>query len=297
MIRSLHRLLLPAISLGSFLWLTGCYTQVGTTQDERRYDEEYSATESDTTGDNYEQSYTDNYGEYDNEASGYRAGFDYYYPAFGFGFSTYDPWYWRQSGWYYYDPFVCGTYYPAVYSGYPYWQPHGTYFNPGYRYRTSYASGGGGRRGYGTTRTVGTTRGGGVVRGSGRDEGGSRGGSSGTVDLPTGYKASSGTRNNPPAATPSPRVSTGRKSSDAPRSGTRTNTGGRSGNTRTGSKEGSRSSQPRTYTPPPKENGADRGGSGRTYSPPATTPPQQSAPPSDAGRSVSSGGSRGGRSR
>src|SRR5437867_101442 len=177
MMRNLYRIFSPNLFLGLLFFGTGCYTQLGTTRDEHR--EEYSSsTQNDTTGDNYEQSYADNYNDYDNGAPGYRYGFDYYYPTFGFGFSAYDPWYWGYSGWYSYDPFLCGTYYPAIYAGwYPYWHRHGIFFYPNYRYRT-YATAGS-RGFYGRTRTIGSTRGSAVVRGGGRNDGGYRNNSSG----------------------------------------------------------------------------------------------------------------------
>ncbi|MBM2845073.1 MAG: hypothetical protein HW407_385 [Bacteroidetes bacterium] len=302
MMRSLHTILLTGFSLGSLFLLSGCYTQVGTTRDADQ--EEYSAVESDTTGDDYEQSYTDNYYDGANGMPAYRYGFDYYYPTFGFGFSAYDPWYYRHSGWYYYDPFICGTYYPSIYAGwYPYWYPHGIYYYPGYGHKP-FAFGG--RRSHGTTRTFGTTRGGGVVRGGSRDDGGYRGASSGATELPTGYRSGSGSHGNPPPAS-TPRVSTGRTSSDGGRAVTRGGSRGRAGNTRGGSgksREGVRQGPPRTYTPAPQSTppsqgrGADRGGSSRSYSPPRSSPPAQSTPPSGGGNSSgSSGGSRGGRNR
>lgn len=290
MIQNIRWILLPGLFLGSLVWGTGCYTQLATTQDE--YHEEYAATEGDTTADNYEQSYTDN-GYYDNNDGmpGYRYGFDYYYPSIGFGFSTYDPWYWRYNGWYYYDPFICGTYYPSIYAGwYPYWHHPGFYFYPYYNHRT-YA-GNFGRGGYGV-RTIGSTRGGGAVRGG--NEGGYRTTpASGAGSLPTGYRSSSGTRSNPPAA--APRVSTGRRSDGAREKGA-VRSGSRSGTTRSGSgRESTRGQSPRTYTPP-----RNTGGSGRSYSPPPPPPPAQSTPPSSGGGRSSSGssggGSRGGRGR
>jgi len=301
MMRNLHTILLAGFSLGSLFLLSGCYTQLGTTREADL--EEYSAVESDTTGDDYEQSYTDNYYDGNDGMPGSRYGFDYYYPKFGFGFSTYDPWYYRHSGWYYYDPFLCGTYYPSIYAGwYPHWYPHGVYYYPGYGHKPfAY----GARRGRGTTRNIGSTRGNGVVRGGSSDEGGHRTGSSGAVELPTGYKSSSGSHPNPPAAS-TPRVSTGRKSSDGTRNTARGSSTRRGGNTRSGngrSKEGVRQGSPRTYTPPPPQStppsegrGVERGGSGRSYSLPPSSPPAQSPPPSNGG-SGSGSGSRGGRGR
>ena len=291
--RTLHRILLPCLSLGSLLWLTGCYTQLATTRDEGTYD--YYATDEDTTGDNYEQAYADSNdnGYYDEnpEVPGYRYGFDYYYPTVGLGFSDYDPWYWRYNGWYYYDPFICGTYYPSIYAGwYPYWPYPGYYFYYPYYHNHTYA-GTLGRGGYGGVRTIGSTRGGSAVRGGG--EGGYRGSpASGTSSLPTGYRSSSGTRSNPPAATPG--VSTGRRSNGA-RGGSAVRPGSRGGTTRSGSgREATRGQAPRTYTPP-----RNTGGSGRSYSPPPPPPPAQSTPPSSGGGRSSSGsgggGGRGGR--
>lgn len=286
--KNIYRILLPGMFLGSLLWLTGCYTQLATTRDEGRYD--YSAAEDDTTGNNYEQAYADsdfNGGYYDDngEVPGYRYGFDYYYPTVGFGFSTYDLWYSRYNGWYYYDPFICGTYYPSIYAGwYPYWRYPGYNFYP-YNYHHTYA-GTLGRGGYGGVRTIGSTRGGNAVRGG--NEGGYRGApASGASNLPTGYRSSSGTRSNPPAATP--RVSTGRRS-DGARGKSAVRSGSRSGTTRSGGGRQSRGQAPRTYTPP-----RNTGGSGRSYSPPPSPPPAQSTPPSSGGGRSSSGSSGGGR--
>jgi hypothetical protein len=288
MMRNLPRVVLPLTAIALLIWLNGCYTQLGTTRSEP----DYSAVEDDTTGDDYEDSYTQNY--YDNDEWGprYRYGFDYYYPTFALSFSTYDSWYWRNCGWYYYDPFWCGTYYPTIYAGWHWWYPpvsYYSYYYPTYRYRT-YASTGN----RGTTRTIGNTRGS-VVRGGGRGEVGQRSGSSGNFDLPTGYRSSSGTRGTAPPN--QPRVSTGRKNAGQARGGTRGSEGIRGGTTRSGSRE--RTYQPpRTYTPPPRDRGSDRGSVGRSYTPPPSPPPAQSPPANDGGRSTgSSGGTRGGRGR
>lgn len=296
--RSIRQGVLPALFLGSLFWLTGCYTQIGTTRDV--YREEYSQdAQSDTTGDDYEQAYTNDYSDNNDWAPRYQYGFDYYYPTLGFTFSTFDPWYWRYSGWYYYDPFVCGTYYPAIYAGWHYWNPPVFYNYPHNGYHT-YATGGG--RGFrGATRTIGNTRGGGNVRGGGRDNGGGYPtSSSGGIDLPTGYRSASGTHGSSPASPP--RVSTARGTSNSTHGGTR-GSGVRGGNSRGGTREGTRSQSPRTYTPPARGTGSDRGSAPRSFTPPSSSPPQQSSPPASGGgrssgsSSGSGGGTRGGRGR
>lgn len=294
MMKLWYRFFLPAMVLGSAFVLGGCYTQIAPTREARYEESSYTAQPADTTGDNYDQSYNNDYDENGNWSPGYRVGFDYYYPTLAFAFTSYDPWYWRYSGWYYYDPFVCGTYYPAIYAGgYPYWHFPSSYY-PYYPWRT-YAHGG---RWHGTTRDIGSTRGSGVVRGGTRDDGGYRPvGGSGGVNAPPAYRSASNPRSGNPSST-SPRVSGGRSGrTQGPASG---QPGVRSGSTRgNGGRGGSQASPPRTYTPPPSRGSGSRGGSERSYSPPPSPPsPQSTPPPSNGGQSSGSSGSgRGGRGR
>ncbi len=291
--QSLQRSLLTPVFLGVFVFMTGCYTQVGTTRDEYtpRDDNQdrYASETNDTTNNDYDQGYADD--RYDDDwAPGYRYGFEYYYPTLGFSFSTYDPW-WRYGGWYYYDPFWCGTYYPALYAGWHYWWPPAFYSYP---YYGGHFYGYGGRGGHGIARTIGNTRGGGVVRGGRGPTSVSSTGTGGVGNLPTGLRASTGTRTTPSGNTP--RVSTGRRPTGSGSGVGRSGAGVRGGTSRGGSRGGAHSTQPRTYTPP-RDNGGSRGGTGRSYSPPPSAPPAQSTPPSGGGRSSGGGGARGGRGR
>ena len=248
--KNLQSVLLAFVFLGSLIWVTGCYTQVAMTRDEYtppdENRDEYSSTTNDTSANPNDQGYADeNYND-DNWAPGYRYGFDYYYPTFGFSYGSYDPW-WRAGGWYYYDPFLCGTYYPAIYAGWNFWYPPSFYWY-GYGHHGSHFYAGGGHGFHGGVRTVGSTRGTGVVRGGRGSEGFAGTRSAGAGNLPTGLRAPSSTRNTPSGNTP--RVSTGRRSNGSRAGVGRSGAGVRGGTSRGGSRGRTQATTPRTYTPP-----------------------------------------------
>lgn len=174
----------------------GCYTQLGTTQNEEpgRYESDEYADETQSAGEVNDQ--YDDQAQYDYGA-GYgedwhscaRVGFDYYYPytywpSWGFSVAYADPWY----HWYSYDPWYgspYGSYYSPYnwgysnwgYSGYWYNSPYyGGYYSPWYyngyynnaavRPRTNREFGS--TRGEGSGRSVNTSAGqGGVYRDGG----------------------------------------------------------------------------------------------------------------------------------
>ena len=94
------RLFLASGALLLGLWSMGCYTQVGTVQDEPTYvsevDEQEYVAEDTVTTEEYEQAR----GEF------YDGNYDYYYPSATIGLDFYhNPWYGRYRSWYYVDPF------------------------------------------------------------------------------------------------------------------------------------------------------------------------------------------------
>lgn len=299
----------PVLFLAAGL-LTGCYTELGTVRSERAPARDYDRTES--AEESYEApqdslEYAEEEGTYSDDDYWHyrhRLGFYYYYPSFyvGVGAAYYDPWYWDPWYWrssaYYYDPFICGTYFPWYYAGWyrpSYWGHYPWY--SGWRTR-DYA--GGGR--YSGTRTFGNTRGSGSSRLAGSQRAGDavqqtpvRGG-----DLPVGYRsAGSSTRSGTPSSS-APGVSSSRRGrSDGGSGVVRQGTRGKTGSTRSGgSKEGTRierSSPPPSYqpSPPSRGSGGGRSGEGRSYSPPSSSP----SPSSGGGGNSSGGSSRGGSSR
>lgn len=302
--KALERIPFMVLVVFSGWLLAGCYTQVGTVRPEGP---ENSTQEQSTTddGETYDNDSSQGENEYF-DGNGYaepRYGFNYYYPTFsmGFGYGYYEPWYWRQSLWYsYYDPFWCGTYYPAYYAGW--YPPFGYYYPPYYSgggYRYTY---GGGRGG--TTRTIGSTRGSGSVRGDGGTI--SRGGSSsGGTSLPTGVRSGSSVTGRAKEATP--KVSTSRRKSDAGnRGGSRSGESVRGGSTRSGgSKEATpprvrRETAPRPAPAPREDRGTQRGDAGqsggRSYTPPPSPPAQSSPPPAQSAPPTNTG-ARGGNRR
>ncbi len=268
----LNRFTLPVGVLFLGFWSAGCYTQLGTVEEERNYaqdvEEAYVAEDTVSTED-YEQA-RDRF---------YNDSYDYYYPTVMVGVGYSNPWYWHNRSWYSYDPFWydpfwgwCGTYYPRYYGGWYSGWYDGWY--DGYYPRTYYGHGGsgyvsrdGGR--YGATRTFGSTRTSGTLRGS-----------SGSSYTPVSGRTNTGAT---PSSLPTGRVSTGTRAKETKRGGAAV--GG--GTTRsTGGREGSvRREAPRSAPRP--ESGTRTTRSGERYSP----------PPSGGGSSSGVGSSNHGGSR
>jgi len=153
----LVRYLLSSALVISTAALSGCYTQLGTTESE---DSGYSSTEEYVVPDSLEDVQPGDTGE-DYESARYRfyfgVGYPYVgYPYVGFGISYgyYDPWYyWPAYSWYGSPYWYYGAYWPG------YWYPPpggwccGTYPDY-YPYSTAYVS----TRTFGTTRYSGSTR-------------------------------------------------------------------------------------------------------------------------------------------
>lgn len=300
-------ILLASIVVSVFV--TGCYTQVAGTRDDRD-DNYYSSDDRDHPGfgytdskPGYDSTVTDS-GRYDEESyetARHRVYFDYYYPHFSVGMGWYSPWYWGSGFAIGYDPFYSpwnyySWGYPVVYP-YP-WYVYPQYRDPGY-YGPYYSHNRfGGTRTFGNTRTGGNYRGGSAVY---------RGGGAPSITIPAGtrYAPRSEPRIAPRQQTG---ISPGRRSNESGRSGTTPpGRGYRSGSTRGGTREGYRNEPPRTrYDAPSRSGGSNRGGGdrsgGRSYSP-SPAPPSHGggAPPSSGSRGSSgsreSSGSRGGTRR
>ncbi len=244
-----HLLLFAGVLLLG-LWSAGCYTQLGSVQEDKGYAQE--------TDEAYAEEDTVSTEDYE-EARGrfYDDTYDYYYPTVTVGLGY--PWYWRYNSWnyynpYWYDPFWgwCGTYYPTYYGG---WYHHGWYdgWYPGTYYghgRSGYATGGSGA--YGTTRTYDSTRTAGTVRGSG-----------GSAYTPVSGRTNNGAT---PSSLPTGRVSTGRRGTEGQRAGATvdrrssgSSSGGRGGTVR---REAPRSS-------PRPDSGGRSSRSQERYSPPS----------------------------
>ncbi len=291
--------LLGGLSILLAMLVAGCYTQVGSTREDR-YSDEYTSQQSeavDTTAYDSTAGQGDTYfDEYGYPRSRFYLG--YYYPSwvtFGVGYGVYDPWCWN---WWYADPFWAGYYYPSLYGGWWY---------PGYGYYPWYGGYGGyGGHGYGShhggyasVRQFGSTRGlGGVTRGY-------AGGARGTVEpaardmfrdqqLPVGLRNTTGRNTGSSSGTVGPQV----RSRGGAATGSRSSRGSqavRPGSTRGGTRDGVRTPPrhaPReTYVPPAPSRGsgspapsvAPRSGEGRSSAP--------------AGGRSSSGGSSGGGGR
>lgn len=143
--------LISIFGISVLLFLSGCYTQVGTTRDtdeEEQYVSESVSDDSVVSEENEKVEYTDN-GCYE-DVYRPRVGFSYYYPstywpstAFAVAYS--DPWFydynwWAYDRWHYTSPY--SWYYS---SWYPYYYPSNYYWN--YNYGGSYV--------YGSRRTDG----------------------------------------------------------------------------------------------------------------------------------------------
>jgi hypothetical protein len=306
------------------LFLSGCYTQVGMTRDERRAEpNQYSYSDVPNDTGTYTGNDSGNYAEqepgqyYDNEywdSPRSRVGFDYYYPStywpsYAFAAAYANPW--GYNSYWAYDPWWCGVPYVA----YPFYAP-----GYGYRYNHYYNHGYGSGYGYGY--------GGSVRRNGFRSFGSTRGSGGSTVN----------TNNVPPNLDRGAAVPSGRLDASSRPSG-RTNIPSMSGNTRSGASQpgnpnsarvnvnrGARGSnissgrgrvptgrpvQPQyrptgrnSHSPanmPQRQGGTGRvsagprgGNAPQHFSPPA----HQSPPPSSGGRSSQpSGGGRGGNTR
>ncbi len=161
----MRRLLLLLAVFGGviLLNLAGCYTQMGTTQDDRDRESEYSQSRryddtSSVQGEEPERSdYYSNNDYYDGGGYRPRIGFSYYYPSYywpstAFSVAYGNPWaydcYWG------YDPWICGTPY-VVYPYYGYYP--GAYSYPGYY--SYYGYGSSYRRYHHADRSFGSARG------------------------------------------------------------------------------------------------------------------------------------------
>jgi hypothetical protein len=295
----------PAL-IGLALLLSGCYTQLATTEGEEEYaggapyadDTSYVA---DSTG---ARGYTE-YRE--------RAYFDYYYPSFAFSVGYASPWYWGVNWWYtpYWTPYYYGYgWYAPIYSPgwyYPYYAyPYNPY--PAPYYSAPYA-----------TRTFGNTRSSGYTRSGGSTREATGAGYSGGPMIDNLGRAAVRSGNSPSAR----RVATGVRSPSIPdrlfptatprtSSGGRYNGTGRSADSRSADKyrpgrsttpsydpqggDGRRSSANPfpSYTPGSRGGGDTRSGGGQSYSPPASRP-SSSSPGSGSGQA--GGGGRGGNRR
>jgi hypothetical protein len=281
------------------LFAAGCYTQVGSTRDDRfsgEYDDEDSAVveESPSTDATVTEDVDPYFDENGYPRERWYLGDNSTVVVLGAGW--YDPWYYRP---WYDDPFWCWNPSPAYYS--PWWYPAWSY--PEYGWYGGGYGGGYGHHGRGglATRTIGTTRG----TGRGRTLGSPRGGSDAGVrqsptmmDLPTGARTGSGSRPNAGVTG----GKTGRKAETVQSGGTSTPprsvqrsrpvSGGRS-------REATRPASPRrparesTSTPAPTYTpGQPSQGGGR----PAVSTPPPASRPSGGGESGTrgSGSTRGG---
>jgi hypothetical protein len=282
---TLYTLALMTLLLG--LVASGCYTQVGSTRDDRfsdEYQNDSAVTEEPAaTEDTLESTTTDPYFD------------EYGYPRqrFYLGYSTpvwvdvtygwYDPWYYRP---WYNDIFWCWNPPLAYYS--PWWDYSPWYDHHGGWYGGHHSPGGG----YATTRTIGSTRGAGGGRGT---MGSSRGGyespgrsGTATQDLPIGARQGS-TPTRPRAGAVAPARE--REKVKAGRETVRSGSGTRARETaRPAQRPRSRGEQtpaPPTYNPPT----GSQGGGARTG---VSSPPPASRPSGNDGGTRGSGSSRGG---
>lgn len=323
----------PVFALAALL-VAGCYTQLTPVKEESKDDERYSPRRDEYTGDEDQDSnaaaprYSDRYRRSDDDSyydeysshPRYGAYFSYYYPAyywpsFAFGAAYYNSW--CYGSYWYYDPWICGT--PYVF--YPwygfYYPPFYAYHYPYYRFRSSYAVGGG-SGGVRRNRDFGSTRG-----GSGRVFGTGRGINRGGYYPPSGASVdrSHGTNRRGDGSTRSAVARGGRGGSRIVRE-YHSAREGRSGNRgqevrergareeRSGERKDQevRSTYPRWEVSPPERRGRESGGSDRGGARSIGShrgsdgarqaPPSSSPPPShgvDQGRGGNSGGG-GGRS-
>jgi hypothetical protein len=288
------RNLLVAAGCSAALLLTGCYTQVGTTENERTENESYAADDSAVTG-------SDSTTARDYEYERRQMYFDYYYPSFVFSVGYSSPWYWGPTWWYspYWTPYWYGYawYAPIYYPGWYY--PYYGYSYHGYPYYGYPYPGGGSyapyaTRSFGNTRTVGTTRGyaGSTYSTGSMIDAGRTGYRSGGVT--TGARATPGVRvpTAPRSIAPAPsaRSAAGQRYVPPRRSGASSGSGGaRVGSgTQSAPDHGSRGGAVRSgggsYSPPPSSGGGGGRSGGGSPSP---------SPSSGGG----GGGSRGGNHR
>jgi len=287
------------------LLLSGCYTQLATTEGEEDYARETAYADdapyvADSTA---ARGYTE-YRE--------RVYFDYYYPSFAFSVGYYSPWAWGVNWWYtpYWTPYYYGYgwYAPIAYPGWYY----PSYGYPYYPYATPYASAPYATRTHGNTRTAvygrsaGTTRdvsgagyaGGSMIDNMGRAAvrsgggGSARGLSSGvrTPSVPNRLSPTTIPRTSSGGRSPGSVRASDSRSSEKYRPGRSTTPSYNSGNGSTGRSDGDRTP---SYGPQSRGGGESRSGGGQSYSPPASRP--SSPPPSSGGGQ--GGGSRGGNRR
>jgi len=290
-------------AVASSLVIAGCYTQLGSTQEDQP-PEEVTYLESDSAGEDVVSA-----DAYDDAR--YRfyvgVGYPYWSPAFSFGFwdpYPFDPWLWGPPAYWY--PY--GAYY-----GSGWYYPPAAYYPPGYWYggpAPVYPPGYGGY----TNRTFGTTRGYGAM---GTGGGAYRGATATSVARPglnAGVRQAS-MRLVPTTARPAVqgRTTTSPSAVDRPastspsvrrgKSGTRSSTPAVRPAPEQRKSQGSGSRQSVTPATPPdrkpegssaKPRSSDSGGSRSYSSPRSSSPPPSSSPSSHPSGSSARGGSSGG---
>lgn len=267
MAKKILRIALPAVLLGSALFVVGCYTDVGYVRGERPrydYDDEALATPDSTQEENYPEARSRFY-------------YDSFYPWCAVGFGFFDPWYSPWSPWYYYP----GYDYPRYWWGGGYYPSYYPYPVPYHNYLAN------GSRAYGATRTFGMNR----TLGTTRTIGGTYlGGSTGT---PVNRLAAPGSGQ---------RVANGRRGSEAGRvAPSRVTSVYRSGNAR--QRGASYGNSGRAYHPSSpqrrssSDGGSGRSGGGRSYTPSSPSHSSPSGGGHVSGGSHGGGGSRGGSRR
>lgn len=256
--------------------LAGCYTQLGTTYDDRARSYSYTAESEppvDTSG------YADNPDGYAQDRD--RLYYDYYQPPYAYDPYYYQPWYrpWLAFGGY--DPFFWGSFSYAGWNRSSYWSGHngrwggygGLHGGQGYY---------GQPRNFGNGRNIGTTRAATVPPVTYTPYRG------GTIQLPNGSRSAGSYRRSPSSVVPP--AAGARQGADRSGGATRT--------ARSRMSTTSRGSAP-AYNPPSPRSGGNssapathRGNEGARPAAPAAHPSPPSSPPSNSG-----GGGRGSESR
>ncbi|MDI6779498.1 MAG: hypothetical protein QME25_04805 [Bacteroidota bacterium] len=324
-------------TLGLVVLISGCYTQLETIKNEKKYVDEYYDN---NRIENYSQEEQSDTFYYDRDGRTiinnyyfdggawyprYRWMFSYYpsyyWPSYAFSMVYYDPWFYDR--YWYYDPWICGTpyvYYPHYY--YPYY--YGSYY-PYYWGSHYYIS---------TTGTVERTK---RDFGNQRDKGGrgaptyddrqDRISGRGGLDLPTGVGVTGGGGRSQTGSTPEvrkPSRGDGTSGKVTPRSTDRSGSSrGEGSQSRSGSRRDRYENSDRGQSVPPatresgrrnegsgrRDEGSTRSGETRTYTPPPpptpqpapSSPPPSSPPPqrgnSRGGSDSGDSGSRGGNTR
>ena len=306
-------------------FLSGCYTQLGVTREERRAEpNQYSYSDVPNDTGNYTGNDSGYYSErepgqyYDNDywdSPRYHVGFSYYYPSnywpsYAFSAAYANPWgydsYWA------YDPWWCGTPYvpyPVYGAGYAYRYHYSPYHPYSYGYGGSSARNG--RRNFGATRgsapsTVNTNY---VAPNVDRGVAPPSGGGIDASARPSG-------RTNVPTMSSPARPAVSQPANVRPNSVRgNANRGARGASVNTGRsriptgryvqpqyKPNERNAHSPAATPPQRQGGGNREsanprGNAPQYVPPPAPAPRSSPPPSNGGSAQPSGGSRGGNTR